>query len=279
MQARQYPLRHATLVVTAGVAEFTHQRPEARNALSLELRQDYADMLDIVEGASGVHALIITGAGGSFCAGGDLRSAKAMFDDPDPSVREPAAMRRRVTDTHGWLRRLHELEVPVIAAVDGPAAGAGFSLALAADIVLASSRASFSMAFVRIGLVPDMGAMYALPRLVGMGLAKELMYTGRRVGAHEAHQRGIVHSIHAAEALPGAARRFAARFREAPRDALALTKRMVNGTFESSYGAMLTLEGQGQGIAAAMPYYRDAATGFLRGEGPRFDWDHPAGDV
>ncbi len=120
MHSRQYPLRHATLAISDSIAEFTHQRPEARNALSLELRQDYADMLDIVETERDVRALILTGSGGSFCAGGDLRSIRDLLEDPDPTVREPAAMRRRLTEIHGWLRRLHDLELPVIAAVDAP---------------------------------------------------------------------------------------------------------------------------------------------------------------
>lgn len=276
MHSKPYPLRHATLAVSEGIAEFTHRRPEARNALSLELRQDYADMLDIVEADPDVRALILTGAGGSFCAGGDLKSIRDLLDDPDPAVREPAAMRRRLMDIHGWLRRLHDLELPVIAAVDGAAAGAGFSLALAADFVLASERASFSMAFVKIGLVPDMGALYALPRAVGMGLAKELMFTGRRIGAQEAHQRGIVHAIHSAAELPDAARDFASRFRDAPREAVALAKRALNGAMESSYDTMLALEAQAQGIAASTPFYRDAIAAFLGGEGLRFDWDRAA---
>ncbi|MGT2431276.1 enoyl-CoA hydratase/isomerase family protein [Cupriavidus basilensis] len=279
MQSRQYPLRHATLAISEGIAEFTHQRPQARNALSLELRQDYVDMLGIVEADREVRALIITGSGGSFCAGGDLRSIRGLLDDPDPAVREAAAMRRRLTDIHGWLRRLRDLELPVIAAVDGAAAGAGFSLALAADFVLASERALFSMAFVKIGLVPDMGAMYALPRAVGMGLAKELMYTGRRMDAREAHQRGIVHALHSADTLPGAARRFATGFLDAPREAVALTKLALNGALESSYDAMLAMEGQAQGIAASTAYYRDAIGSFLRGERPRFDWDRAARDA
>ncbi|MDF3881560.1 enoyl-CoA hydratase/isomerase family protein [Cupriavidus basilensis] len=279
MQSRQYPLRHAMLAISEGIAEFTHQRPQARNALSLELRQDYVDMLGIVEADREVRALIITGSGGSFCAGGDLRSIRGLLDDPDPAVREAAAMRRRLTDIHGWLRRLRDLELPVIAAVDGAAAGAGFSLALAADFVLASERALFSMAFVKIGLVPDMGAMYALPRAVGMGLAKELMYTGRRMDAREAHQRGIVHALHSADTLPGAARRFATRFLDAPREAVALTKLALNGALESSYDAMLAMEGQAQGIAASTAYYRDAIGSFLRGERPRFDWDRAARDA
>ncbi|QQX82808.1 enoyl-CoA hydratase/isomerase family protein [Cupriavidus necator] len=276
MQSRQIPLRHAMLAISDGIAEFTHQRPDVRNALSLALRQDYADMLEAVETDRSIRALILTGSGGSFCAGGDLKSVQSLFDDPSAAASAPDAMRRRMQDIHAWLRRLRDLEIPVIAAVDGPAAGAGFSLALAADFVLASERASFSMAFVRVGLLPDMGALYALPRAVGLTLAKELMFTGRRMDVKEARDRGIVHEIHPAEALADAARRFAARFREAPREGLALAKRALNGSFETSYETMLALEAQGQALASSAPYYREAVGTFLRGEPPRFDWDRAA---
>ncbi|WP_042885527.1 enoyl-CoA hydratase/isomerase family protein [Cupriavidus necator] len=273
MPTSQYPLRHSVLTVLDGIAEFTHQRPGARNALSLEMRQDYADMLDIVENECSIRALILTGSGGSFCAGGDLKSVAALIDDPDPAARAPEVMRHRVAATHAWLRRLHQLGVPVIAAVDGPAAGAGCSLVLAADFVLASERASFSMTFVKVGLIPDMGALYALPRIVGMSKAKELMLTGRRVDAQEARQLGIVHDIYTADALPEAARRFAARFLNGPREAMALTKRAANATFETPYDTMFEIEAQAQALAAAAPHYGEAVRGFLRGEAPKYDWD------
>lgn len=273
MTAREHALRDATLTVADGIAEFTHQRPAKRNAVTPELRQDYADMLDIVEGDRSIRALVLTGSGGSFCAGGDLASLRAMRDDPDPAGREPDAMRRRLVASHRWLRRLRDLEIPVIAAVDGAAAGAGFSLALTADFVLASERAFFAMVFVKIGLVPDMGALYALPRAVGLSLAKDLMLTGRRLGAQEAKQLGLVHAIHGADDLPQAARRFAGRFVHAPREAVALTKRAVNGAFEAPYETMLATEAHTQSIASAAGYYQEAVSGFLRGEAPGFDWD------
>lgn len=270
MTTTEHTLRNTTLSIRDGIAEFTHQRPEIRNALTPELKNDYVDMLDIVEDDRSIRALILTGSGGSFCAGGDLKSLQAMRDDP---ADQPDAMRRRVKGGQSWLRRLRDLEVPVVAAVDGPAAGAGFSIALTADFVLASERASFSMVFVKIGLVPDMGAMYSLPRTVGMSMAKELMMTGRRVGAAEAHKLGIVHAIHPADSLAEDARRFAARFVDGPREALALTKSALNGTFEAPYDTLLAVEAHAQAVAASAPYYGDAVQAFLRGEPAKFDWD------
>lgn len=273
MQARQIPLRHSHLSIADGVAEFTHQRPASRNALTLEMRQDYHDMLDCVEGDRSIRALILTGSGGSFCAGGDLKSIQGIFSNPDASARAPEAMRRRLQDIHKWLRRLRDLEIPVIAAVDGPAAGAGFSLALAADFVLASERASFCMSFAKVGLLPDLGSLYALPRAVGMMLAKELMFTGRRLEVIDAKRRGIVHAIHPTDRLGEEARRFARRFVAAPQEALALMKRALNRTFESSYDTLLDLECQAQALASAVPYYAEAVDAFLNGKPARFDWD------
>jgi enoyl-CoA hydratase/carnithine racemase len=264
-------LREATLSIDGGIAEFAHERPEARNALSLALRADYAEMLDRVEADRTVRALIVTGSGGSFCAGGDLKSLKEARDDP--AAGSPDAIRRRLTDGHAWMQRLRNLEIPVIAAVDGPAVGAGFSLALAADFVLASSRAFFCMSFVKVGLVPDLGAAYFLPRVVGLSTAKELAMTARRVSVDEAAALGIVHAVHAPDALPDAAREFARRFLDAPREATGLTKRLLNQSFESGYAPLAELESASQAVASSAAYHADAVNAFLDGRAPPFDWD------
>ncbi len=273
MPAELIRLRDAQLTIDDGVAEFSHQRPAARNALSLGMRADYADMLDRVEADRSIRALIVTGSGSSFCAGGDLKSIKDARAASQPAGGLPDAMRRRVLDGHKWMQRLRNLEIPVIAAVDGPAAGAGFSLALAADFVLASHRAFFCMSFAKVGLVPDLGAFYLLPRVVGMSAAKELMMTARRVGAEEAMRLGIVHAIHPAESLAAQAWQFARRFLDAPREAIGLSKRLLNQSFESHYGPLADLECSAQAIAAAAPYHTAAVDAFLAGEPPRFDWD------
>ena len=272
-------LRESTLRIDpeSGIAEFSHQRPERRNPLSLELRQDYIDMLDRVEPDRGIRALILTGAGGAFCAGGDLRSLQDRMASSDPEVNSPDAMRRRILAGHAWFERLRSLEVPVIAAVDGPAAGAGMSIALAADFILASTRASFSMSFVKVGLLPDMAAFYALPRIVGMAVAKELMMTARRVDAAEAKQLGIVHSLHDDAELAGEARRFARRFEGASRHALAQTKRLLARSFETPYATLMELEANGQAVASATPEHAEAVRRFLAGERAAYDWDRAAG--
>lgn len=276
MAAEIIPMREAQLSIEDGLAEFTHRRPERRNPLSLELRQDYIEMLDRVESDRKIRALIVTGSGGAFCAGGDLRSLQDRLSSSDPELNSPDAMRRRILAGHAWFERLRNLEMPVIAAVDGPAAGAGMSIAMAADFILASTRASFSMSFVKVGLLPDMAAFYTLPRIVGMAAAKDLMMTARRLGADEAQRLGIVHSLHDAQELPAQARRFARRFIGASRHALAQTKRLLHKSFETPYATLMELEANGQAVASATPEHVEAVRRFLAGERPAFDWDREA---
>ncbi|MNZ87513.1 4-chlorobenzoyl coenzyme A dehalogenase [compost metagenome] len=273
MSSKVIQLRDAQLSIEDGIAEFTHTKPAARNALSLDLRQDYADMLDAVQGDRSVRALIITGSGGSFCAGGDIRSLKARMGSDDPELNSPDAMRRRLQAVHVFLERLRGLEMPVIAAVDGPAYGAGFAIALVADFVLASSRAAFCMSFAKVGLVPDSGVFYTLPRVVGMQKAKELMFTARRVGVEEAQQLGIVHSVYAPEALADEARRFARNFLNAPREVLALSKSLLNKSFETPYATLAELESSAQAVVSETPYHKEAVSAFLNGAPSRYDWD------
>ncbi|QRY77936.1 enoyl-CoA hydratase/isomerase family protein [Pseudomonas sp. PDNC002] len=273
MNTESFELRESRLVITGDVATFTHLNSAARNALSLDLREDYADMLDRVENDRSLRALIITGSGGSFCAGGDIRSLKERQTSTDPEVNSANAMRLRIRRLHASLQRLRSLEIPVIAAVDGPAYGAGFAIALLADFILASNRASFCMPFAKLGLVPDSGALYTLPRVVGMQKAKELLFSARRVGVEEASELGIVHSIHAPEELAANAQRMAQRFLSAPRDAIAMSKRLLNQSFESDWNAMAEMEGLAQGVAATAPYHGEAVSAFLGGKPSRYDWD------
>lgn len=265
------------LTIADGVAELIHQRPESRNALSQALKDDYLEVIGRIERDTSIRALVITGEGGSFSAGGDIKWMKERLASTDPEVRSPDFMRRSMENSHRLLSRLHDLEVPVIAAVDGPAYGAGFGLALQADFVLASTRASFCLSFARIGAVPDYAVLYTLPRIVGMARAKELIMTARRVGADEAQSLGIVLSIHAPDALLVEARAFARRLADGPREALAIGKRLVNRSFETDYATMTTLESCAQAICLNTPYHQAGAARFVNGEPALYDWDRARG--
>ena len=182
-----------------GVALFTMNRPDILNALTDDLKADYVRMLDTVQSNDAVKALIITGTGRAFSAGGNV---KAMGD---PERSKPVNGRSRILQLHDWLERLHNLDCPVIAAVDGMAFGGGLALALQADFILASEGAKFCSVFGRIGLVPDMAVLYALPRAIGMQKAKELMFTARSITAREAEALDLLYAIYPAQDLLPAA--------------------------------------------------------------------------
>lgn len=269
-------LRESRLVVRDWVAQFSHQRPEVRNAMSDALRADYLDLLDRMEDDRSLRALVITGSGGSFCAGGDLKGMSEIQSERDADVSGAARYRARVQATHRWLDRLRALEVPVIAAVDGAAFGAGASLALVADFVLVSTRAQFCMSFAKMGLVPDCGAFFTLPRLVGLARAKELMMTARRFGAEEALSLGIAFAVHEPQDLLKQAHVLGARFAHGPREALGMIKSSLNRSFETDYRTLAEIEAHQQAVAMTLPYHADAVQRFLRKEPLRHEWDAPA---
>ena len=267
-------LRASQLRIEGGIAELSHQRPALRNALSTELQMDYVDVIARVESDREIRVLLITGSGGSFSAGGDVKFMRERLTDP--SVATADYMRSRLRKAHQWLTRLRELEVPVVAAVDGPAYGAGFGLALQADFVLASTRAVFCASFARLGAVPDFGLLHTLPRIVGLSRAKELMLTARRLGAEEAQAWGLVHAVHADDALQAEARAFALRLCAGPREAAGMTKNLVNRSFETDCAAMFTAEASAQAVAMQTPYHAQAVADFARDGAFRYDWDRMA---
>lgn len=266
-------LRCSTLTMDGATVQFRMESPQTRNALTSDLREDLQDMLDAVQGTASVRALIVCGSDGAFCAGGDL---KALVPDRTPDgypLRNVEAIRARMSEHHRWFERLYNLEVPVIAAVDGPAFGAGFSLALASDYILASPRASFCMAFNRIGALPDLAALYMLPRMIGQRRAKDLMMSARRVDADEALALGIVHSLHPQDRLLDEARAMAADFSNGSKEALALTKTLSNQSLGSDYATMARLEGLGQSVCLTSDYFYDAVARFIDHKPGRFTWN------
>lgn len=254
------------LVVRDGVAEITLNRPQQRNALSLQMREELAQVIAQVRDDAAVHALILSGAHETFCSGGDL----AQMLDPTQSG---LAWRDRIRRLHRWFPELVNLEKPVIAAVDGAAFGAGLSLALAADFVLATPRASFCAVFGRLGLIPDLGAMQLLPRIVGQQRAKELVFSARRFDAAEAHALGIVYRLVAPADLIGEARALAARFRDASSAALGMAKSIMNQAFQLDAHAMAEFEAYAQTVCRSTEYHQQAVERFKSKQPARFDWE------
>jgi len=255
-----------------GVATITLNRPQARNAIDARMKDELGEAVFAVQRDAAVRALILTGAGGVFCAGGDLRGqAKAR----PHMTRE--GWRERMRAVQPWLTALIELDRPVIAAVDGPAFGAGFGLALAADFVLASPRARFCLSFMKVGLGPDFGAVYTLPRVVGVQRAKELMLSAREVAADEALRLGLVLEVLPAEQLLARARTLARSFAGASAVATRYIKEDVALSLGSDLATMFSREAEHQADCFDSAYQAEAVRRFLAKEAPAFQW--PAADV
>jgi len=245
-------------------AVVTLDNPATRNALTSELKEGLAAAIAQVKADPEIRALVLTGANGAFCAGGDLRGIAAA------GQLESDGLRARMHATHAIFRELLTLDKPVIAAVDGAAYGAGFSLALAADFVLVTPRARFSMVFMRMGLVPDCGATYTLPRVVGAQRARELFLSAREVGAQEALALGIAMEQHDAAGLLPRARALAASFADASPLAVRLVKRMAlePGALE----AALENEANAQALCFQTTPHRQAVQRFFDKQPLAFQW-------
>ena len=221
--------------VDAGVATLTLNRPAVLNALNLALKSALATQIAELAGRHDVRAIVLTGNGRAFCSGGDIREMDAG--------RTPADTRERLLALHrNVFTPLAAIEKPVIAAVNGPAVGAGMSLALACDLVFAAESASFGAVFSRRGLVPDAGAAFRLVRFVGVARAKELVFSGRSVDAAEALQIGLVQRVLPDAALLREAQAYAATLAQGATVALGLSKRLLDLAPISNLEAMIEHE-------------------------------------
>lgn len=243
-----------------GIAFLHLNRPEAKNAIDDVMRVEIADVVrrlrkGIDHKELDVRVLVLGGRGGAFCGGGDVKSMATK--------KTSQMMHRRMTDVQDWFRDLLKLEMPVIAAVDGPAFGAGFSIALAADFIIATPKASFCAAFGRMGLVPDTSIVFTLPRIVGLQRAKELIFSARVLGADEAKAMGIVYDLVPEGEAIEAATELARKMKLASVAAVGLTKQLLHQTFESGQPAMAQSEALAQAVAISTDYHMDAVQRFV----------------
>ena len=254
--------------VTDKIATITLNRPEARNALAPQMRVELAEAMAFIKEKAGedVKAVILTGAGGAFCVGGDVKSMGSRLNS---ASKARAALR----DDHQKMFDLMNLELPVISLIDGAAAGAGANIALAADFVLATPRGFLMQAFVRIGLVPDWGGMYILPKLIGLQKAKELVFSGRRVYAEEAKEMGLIYDVVGADTAMKDARAFASRFIDAPTQAIGLAKNIMNQSYSHDYKTILEMEAMAQSIARGADFHKEAIKRFAEKKPALFDWE------
>lgn len=254
--------------VVDGVATLTLNRPARKNALDEDLRAGLERCVGQIERDRDVRAVVLTGSGGAFCAGGDLRGIRSAELDND-------GWRQRMKNAHAWLARLLSLDRVLVAAVDGPAFGAGFSLALAADFIVASPGARFCLSFMRLGLVPDFGALHTLPRIVGAQRAKELMLSARELSADEAKALGIVFELVPQDDQLRRARALAATFAHASPLAVSLVKRAL-AAGPTDLHTMLDIEADAQALCFGSTPHKAAVARFLDKQPAAFQW--PTGD-
>jgi len=248
--------------VADGVATITLNRPAALNALTIPMKERLLAALEAAGRNPAVRAVVLTGAGRAFCAGQDLR--ERLAPDP-PSFDEELRLRYNPI-----VRAIRDLPQPVVAAVNGVAAGAGASLAFACDLRIAAEGAKFVLAFGRIGLVPDTGATWTLPRLVGAARAAEIALLGDAVDAAAALRTGLVSRVVPADALAAEAAALAGRLAGMAPGATAATKRLLAGAFDRRLDEALEGEAAAQAAAGAHPDHAEGLAAFVEKRPPRF---------
>jgi len=251
--------------VEGGVATLTLNRPDKLNSFTAEMHGALAAALDRAAADAAVRAIVLTGAGRAFCAGQDLEDA--VRTAPDSAGDLGQAIDRFYNPL---VRRLRGLDLPVVCAVNGVAAGAGANIALACDLVIAAKSARFIQAFCKIGLVPDSGGTFFLPRLVGEARAKGLALLGDALGAEQALAWGLIWAVAEDDALAQEAAALAARLAEAPTRGLALTKQAIHAAAENGLDAALDLERDLQREAGRTHDHREGVLAFLEKRKPVF---------
>lgn len=253
-----------TLNIDSGVARITLSRPDANNAMSEDFIEDLATACEQAADDPSVRVVLITALGKNFCVGGDIR---AFASEADPG----GFIEKLATRLHQGMARLAAIDAPVVVAVQGAAAGAGLSLAGAADIVVAGVGASFTLAYTGIGLTSDGGATWTLPRILGLRLTQEMMYLGRRLSAEEALRHGLVTRVVADDALEAEAEGIATTIAAGPTRAFGGVKRLLNASFGATLSDHLDAEAAAIGDALRTQDAQAAVKSFLAREKPVFE--------
>jgi len=252
-----------------GVGRITLDRPEAKNALTIEMRDAIVDAVFAARADDAVRALLITGSGDAFCAGMDL-SASTVAKAAEPDYRTRTTSEALRVGVQTFVRELWELDKPTVAAVNGAAVGPGAHLALACDFVLVHERTRFLWSFAKWGLVVDAGGAYLLPRLVGLTRAKAMVMLGEGATGEEAVDLGLAYKCVAQEDLGNVAHELAARLAAGPTRSLGLSKRLLNESFETDLAHSLEREGAYQSLAATSSDLAEGMAAFKDRRDPDF---------
>lgn len=247
--------------INNGIATLTLNRPEVFNAFNEQQSIDVIDALKICEKEKSIRVLILTGAGKAFCSGQDLKSIAGSKRSLSESLHKRY---------NPMIRAMRNLPVPIICKLNGVAAGAGCSMALASDIIIASDNASLIEVFVNVGLVLDSGSSYFLPRLVGSARAFELATMGNKISAQQAYNLGMINKVVTADELENEVQKFAAYYQNAPTKAISMMKKMLNKSFYSDLDTMLEYEAYCQEIAGKTEDYQEGVSAFIEKRQAKF---------
>jgi 2-(1,2-epoxy-1,2-dihydrophenyl)acetyl-CoA isomerase len=251
--------QHIKVEAEGGVGWIRFNRPEKMNAIGAVTRQQLGEAIKQAERDDAIRVVVLTGSGRAFCSGADVTEMAQ-----GGGLRTPEDVGNVLRNEYmPMLTRLRTMPKPVIAAMNGPAVGIGASYALACDIRIATPEAYILEAFVNIGLAPDGGVSWLLPRLAGTGVAYEMFFTGKPLQAADAHRLGVINRIVPADRLEAEVRELATQLAAQPRQAMAGAKRAVNHALESSYEEALEFESYLQEAQAASPEFAEGVAAFL----------------
>lgn len=239
----------------------TLNAPEKRNALIMEMRNELLDSLEKAENNDEIRCIVLTGEGKAFSAGGDLTALQEL---------KALEGRNRLQASQPLMLKLLEIEKPIIVAVNGAAAGAGFSLTLLCDFIVASDEAFFVQSFVNVGLIPDFAAMHFLPTLIGMQKAKELMFLGERITAEEAERLGVVNRVVSADNLLAETMKIAETMASKAPIPIGMMKKIMNRHLNRDLHTLLELEAQGQDICFQTDDFKEGVQAFFEKREPQF---------
>jgi 2-(1,2-epoxy-1,2-dihydrophenyl)acetyl-CoA isomerase len=258
-----------TLIVErrAGVAIVELHRPSCANAIDERMASELADVAAELDADVSVRAVVLTGRGRFFCAGGDVKAMAAFGADTRRRVKRVA------DDVHRAISGFARMRAPLVVAVNGVAAGGGFSLAMVGDLVFASASASFTTAYAAAGLSPDGSSTWFLPRLIGLRRTQELLFTEKRLGAAEAHAWNLVHAVTSDESLMAEAIGCAQRLAGGPAQSFASIKKLLNATFENGLETQMEMEGRLIAECAASPDGQEGIHAFCARRAARFGDD------
>lgn len=236
--------------------------PENRNSLTTALRHQLGDAIEVAELDRSVRSVFLTADGPTFCSGGDLK----MFQTEST----PWAVHRRFRYLSRWLVPLMTLDKPVVVGVRGHAVGGGMGLALTGDVVIAGEGSKFVPVFFRLGVMPDVGMMYQLPRLIGMARAKNILFGGETLSANDAHALGLIAKVVADDQVEAAGLAEATRLAEGPAEVMGLAKTLMARSFETTLTDMFAFEGFGQVLAMSNPEFHEGLSAILENRTANF---------